>query len=53
MKESLEQSKRKLEENAELLAINSLFKRLKVSFEDVKSLLSELNESTSLKHELL
>lgn len=40
MKESLELSKKKLQENAELLAVNSLFKKLKINFEDIKVLIS-------------
>ena len=51
MKESLEQSKRKLLENAELMAVNSLFKKLKVNFDDVKAMLGELNELGQLRQE--
>lgn len=48
---SLEQSKRKLQENAELMAVNSLFKRLKVNFDDMKVMLGELNELQAVKRE--
>jgi hypothetical protein len=51
MKESLEQSKRKLQENAELMAVNQLFKRLKVNFDDMKVMLGELNELQTIKKE--
>jgi hypothetical protein len=51
MIESLEQSKKKLQENAELMAVNSLFKKLKVNFDDMKVMLSELNELQTLKQE--
>lgn len=44
MKESLEQSKKKLQENAELMAVNQLFKKLKVNFDDLKVLLGDLHE---------
>ena len=44
MKESLESSKKKLLENAELMAVNNLFKKLKVNFDDMKVMLGELAE---------
>lgn len=44
MKESLEQSKKKLLENADLMAVNSLFKKLKVNFDEIKEMITELNE---------
>lgn len=44
MKESLEQSKKKLQENAELMAVNSLFKKLKVNFDEIKVMISELHD---------
>ena len=51
MIESLEQSKKKLQENAELMAVNSLFKKLKVNFDDMKVMLNELNELQTIKQE--
>ena len=51
MIESLEQSKKKLQENAELMAVNSLFKKLKVNFDDMKVILNELNELQVIKQE--
>ncbi len=39
MKESLESSKKKLQENAEMMAVNSLFKKLKLNFDDLKLLI--------------
>jgi hypothetical protein len=42
MKESLEQNKKKLQENAELMAVNSLFKKLKTNFDDIKMMMGEL-----------
>lgn len=44
MKESLEQSKKKKQENAELMAVNSLFKKLKVNFDEIKIMITELQE---------
>ncbi len=49
MKESLEQSKKKLQENAELMAVNSLFKKLKVNFDEIKVMISELHELQVVK----
>jgi hypothetical protein len=40
MKESLELSKKKLQENAELMAVNNLFKKLKINFDDIKVMLT-------------
>lgn len=51
MKESLEQSKKKLLENAEMMAVNNLFKKLKVNFDDLKVMIGELNELQQLKKE--
>lgn len=51
MKDSLEQSKKKLQENAELMAVNSLFKKLKVNFDDLKVMLGELNDLQHIKQE--
>jgi len=51
MKESLEQSKKKLQENAELMAVNSLFKKLKVNFDEIKVMISELHDMQSVKQE--
>lgn len=51
MKESLEQSKKKLQENAELMAVNSLFKKLKVNFDEIKVMISELHDLQSAKSE--
>jgi hypothetical protein len=44
MKESLEVSKKRMLENAELMAVNTLFKKLKVNFDDIKVMIGELNE---------
>ncbi len=51
MKESLEQSKRKLLENAERMAVNGIFKKLKVNFDDLKVMIGELNELNQMKKE--
>jgi len=45
MKESLEQSKKKMQENAELMAVNSLFKRLKTNLDEIKVMVGDLNEA--------
>lgn len=51
MKESLEQSKKKLQENAELMAVNSLFKKLKVNFDEIKVMIGDLQELQTVKLE--
>ena len=51
MKESLESSKKKLQENAELMAVNGLFKKLKVNLDDIKVMISDLQEVESAKNE--
>ena len=51
MKESLEQSKKKLQENAELMAVNSLFKKLKINFDEIKVMIGDLQELQTVKLE--
>jgi len=51
MKESLESSKKKLQENAEMMAVNSLFKKLKLNFDDLKLLIQDLIDLKRLKAE--
>ncbi len=36
----MELSKKKLQENAELMAVNNLFKKLKINFDDIKVMLT-------------
>jgi hypothetical protein len=52
MKESLEVSKKRLLENAELMAVNTLFKKLKLNFDDIKVMIGEVNELQHLKQEV-
>ena len=53
MKESLEQNKKKLLENAELMAVNSLFKKLKVNFDEIKDMIANVVDLNSTKSEYL
>lgn len=38
-------------ENAEVMAVNGLFKKLKVNLEEIKGMLNEINEVQTLKAE--
>ena len=49
MKDSLEQSKKKLMENAETMAVQGLFKKLKGNIEDLKSMIGDLHDLQHLK----
>ena len=53
MKESLEQSKKKLLENAELMAVNNLFKKIKVNFDEIKDMISDVIDMQSTKAEYM
>ena len=49
LRDSLDISKKKLEENSELVAVNMLFRKLKDNFDGVKVMISDLHEIQSLK----
>ena len=51
MKDSLEHSKRKLQENAELMQVNNLFKKLKQHFDDLKGMIGDLHDLETLKRD--
>ena len=51
MRDSLEHSKRKLQENAELMQVNTLFKKLKQHFDDLKGMLGDLHDHQTLKRD--
>lgn len=49
MRDSLEQSKKKLMENAETMAVQGLFKKLKGNIEDLKGMIGDLHDLQHLK----
>ena len=51
MRDSLEHSKRKLQENAEHMQVNNLFKKLKQHFDDLKNMLGDLHDHETLKRD--
>lgn len=51
MKDSLEHSKRKLQENAELMQVNNLFKKLKQHFDDLKGMIGDLHDLETLNRD--
>jgi hypothetical protein len=51
MKDSLEHSKRKLQENAELMQVNNLFKKLKQHFDDLNGMIGDLHDLETLKRD--
>jgi hypothetical protein len=51
MKDSLEQNKKKLLENADLMAANGLFKKLKVNLDEIKVMIIELTDMQNTKGE--
>lgn len=52
MKDEFAQRKQKFKDKSNLIALNSTFKIIKNSFDDVKALITELDDSKSIKHKM-
>ena len=50
--DELQQNMKKLKDNSDVTALHSLFKRIKGSFDELKSLLAEINEAAVTKQKM-
>jgi len=49
--EALDSNKKKLSSNSEFVAVNGLYKKLKLSLDEIKVMLSELTEMENIRKE--